>query len=149
MKYKKLITMLLISCNFVGILYTTNAVLANSIEEAREQTEDELKSASDQIKNIETGQIEIKNEIANAEEQLVELLAEQETLALEVSILQEELTIAHQELKVAQAEADAQYETMILQTRPHCFRSLKHRSFRTVFLLILYQTYITSPIQGC
>ena len=118
MRNKKWIALLLAVCTLIGspgFIELTYADKQSEAEDKKNQANNELNNIGDKIDDIKDNQLDIKDDINTTRKKLNNLLALQEELALEISTTQNAIEETQKELDAAQADADKQYEAMVLR----------------------------------
>lgn len=115
MKNKRWIALILAICAIVGSAHLPEHIFATSATEKKDQAEDDLKDVNSEISDIKDSQQDIANQISSTKKKLNSLLSKQEELETEIDETNALIEETREELAVAVAEADEQYDAMVLR----------------------------------
>lgn len=111
-KKKKFISIVLVLCFLVAIPQVADRYWATSAQDKKDEAEGNLKDVQDEINDIKDKQDEVQSEIKDVRKKLSNLMSKQDELEKEINATQKEITTTQEELAVAQADAQTQYEAM-------------------------------------
>ncbi|MBQ8280683.1 MAG: C40 family peptidase [Roseburia sp.] len=116
-KHKKLIALFLVASFLVSLPYAAEQVYGTSAQDKKEEAEENLKDVEDQMNNIQDKQEEVEGEIKDVRKKLSNLISKQNELEGEISSTQKDIEQTQEELEVARADAQEQYEAMKIRIK--------------------------------
>lgn len=114
-KKKNYIVFLLVFSFAVSLPYAAELVWATSASDKKNQAQSELDKLEDEMEDIESQKDQVDAELEDVRAQLSSLIAQQEALAVEIETTQTDLDQTAIDLEIARAEAQAQYEAMVIR----------------------------------
>ena len=101
--------------NIITYIFQNETVLAKTAKQKKKEAEKALENVQNQIDNLQDGQAEVSQSISSKQSELNTILANQQQLQTDITYKQAEIEQCQVDLANAQAEAEAQYESMKLR----------------------------------
>lgn len=133
MKKKNLLALLLVASFLIAIPSSGERFWADSAEDKKREAEEDLEEIEDEINDIEDKQDELEGELGDVRAQLAELIEQQEVLEQEIITTQADIDQTKIDLEIARADADAQYEAMVIRIQ-YMYENSTADSFWTALL---------------
>lgn len=116
-KHKKLIALCLVASFLLTIPQVAERYWATSAQDKKEEAEENLKDVQNEMNDIKDKQDEVQSEIKDVRKQLSNLLSKQDALEKEIDETQKAMDETQEELAVARADAQKQYEAMKIRIK--------------------------------
>lgn len=116
-KHKKLISLVLVLSFLVAVPYAAERYFATSAQDKKEEAEGNLKDVEDEMNDIEDKKDEVESELKDVRKKLSNLINKQKELEAEINGTQDEIEKTQEELAVAEAQAQEQYEAMKIRIK--------------------------------
>lgn len=117
MKRKNILSILLAICMVTAWTKPVLNIWATSAEEKKQQAQQDMQDAQNQVDDITNQQQQVENDLANAEAQLASLLAAQEALQEDINETQAAIEQTRIELEAAKQKEQDEYEAMCQRIR--------------------------------
>ena len=116
-KHKKFISLVLVLSFLVAVPYAAERYFATSAQDKKEEAEGNLKDVEDEMNDIEDKQDEVAGELKDVRKKLSNLINKQKELESQINGTQDEIKKTQEELEIAKAEAQEQYEAMKIRIK--------------------------------
>lgn len=130
MKKKKIIALALVGSL---LIFAPNTFWADTASQKKNEAQTELDKVNSEIDGLESQQAEVNAELSDVEAQLAVLMEQQEALQVEIATTETDIAQTAADLEVAQAEAEEQYDAMVLRIQ-YMYENSSVDSFWTAIL---------------
>lgn len=115
MKRKHILSMLLVVCMMASWIQPSFNIRATTAEEKKQQAQQGMQDAQNQVDSISNQQQQVETDLANAEAQLATLLAAQEALQEDINDTQAAIEQTKIDLEAAKQKEQDEYNSMTLR----------------------------------